>query len=233
MKKDEKKFQQNHQDDFVDELLENNEYVDNYTLLFIIRNRQQEEIGEKAALKILEQSPNNYQLTEVIRWILSPKIKKQASLMLLDNNPTNEQLICIIEWVDDSSIKEQAASRILNQNPTNNHLRPIIINVKKLSDKAGWKMYNQHPDLNDLCFLIEWTETFRVMAANRLLRLKSNELSIKTIQLILARVPELIKKVWPAYLKNNPNKDELEWVVEHVKDPEVREEAEDLLRLVD
>ncbi len=235
MRKDEKKFQQNHQDDFVDEFLNNNEYVDNHTLLFILRNRRDEIIGEKAAQKILEQKPNNYQITEVIRWILSPKIKKQASLMLLNNNPTNDQLIYIVEWVDDPIIKEKAASRILSQNPTNNQLRPIIINVRKLSDKAGWMMYNQNPDLNDLCFLIEWTKTFRVMAANRLLFRYGprNELSIKTIQLILARVPELIKKAWPVYLKNNPTKNELEWVVKNVTEPNVKKEAEDLLMLVD
>jgi hypothetical protein len=234
MKKEEKKGQQNHQDDFVDEFLKNNEYeyIDNHTLLFIVRNRQQEKVGEEAALKILEQTPNNYQLTEVIRWISSPKIKKQAALMLLDNNPTNEQLICVIEWVEDSAIKEEAAQKIFEQNPTNNQLRPIVVNVKKLSDKAGWMIYNQHPDLNDLCFLIEWTETFRVMAANRILR-RYNELSIKTIQLIMERVPEIIEKSWVIYLKNNPTYNELEWVVRNVKDPKIKEEAEDLLRLVD
>ncbi len=207
-------------------------YMNNYALLPIMRDgrRMKKHRVAKAARKILEQTPNNYQLTEVIKWASSSKIKRQAALMLVENNPTNEQLICIIEWVDDSSIKEKAASRILEQNPTNDNLRPIIINVKELSDKAGWLMLNQHPDLNDLCFLIEQTETFRLIAAKLLIERK---LSVKTIQLILAKVPELIEEACLSYLKNNPTNAELEWVVDHIKDPKVKEKANGLLKLID
>lgn len=234
MKKNEKKFQQNHQDDFVDEFLNNGD-VDNNTLLTVLKTRWLEEDKcEKAAIKMLNQKPNNYQLTQIIRLISSSKIKTQAALMLLENNPSNEQLIYIIEWVDDPNIREEAAQKIFEQNPTKDYLRSIIINVREFADRAGWMIYNQNPDLSDLSFLIGWTKSsyLKIVSACELLE-EREELPIKTIQLILARVPELAKKAWLIYLKNNPTQAELEWVVKNVKDPQIIKEAEDLLRLVD
>lgn len=220
---------------FIDEWekkLDDSEYIDNYTLMYIINHSHQERLRNRAALKIFEQNPTNNQLCEVIRWISSDEIREMAAKKLLkEDQLTNPELCIIIEWVNNAKIKDMAVERLFEQKPNNNQLRLVIVSDKKFAQRAGNLMFKNYqkdfyPDENDLFFLINWVDSLRLIAANELLR---HNLSSKSkIRLLMKEVPELNDKLWPIYLKNKPTKAELEWVVENIES--LRLKAEEVLK---